>query len=92
MNLNFLRKIKILLFIIILIAFFVFFIIWQKYPFGVKEYKTVFLGMLAEEGPGSHTIWAPPHDVIPKDANFLYIHLEMKQCAFSLIVAQEDHL
>jgi len=38
---------------------------------GVKQYKTIHLGMDAVEKPSSKTIWAPPDDYIPKDTKFV---------------------
>lgn len=48
------------------------FFIWQKYPFGVKQYKTITLGMRAAEGAGTPTIWAPPDDVVMESSFYVY--------------------
>ncbi len=45
------------------------------YPFGVKEYYTISLGMLAAEIPGTKTVWASPYDIIPEDVSFLVYSL-----------------
>ena len=46
--------------------------IWQKYPFGVKQYKTIRLGMQAAEGAGAHTGWAAPHETVPNADFYVY--------------------
>lgn len=77
MRLFFSRKIKIIFVflaaIIIIVA--IGSIIWKKYPFGVKQYKTIFLGMRAVEGPGTPTIWAPPYRIVPEESNFFVYSL-----------------
>ncbi len=60
---NFLKYKKIFLVCLIIILLGVFL---QKYPFGVRQYKTISLGMQAVESAGTKTIWAPPDDVVPK--------------------------
>ncbi len=45
---------------------------WQKYPFGVKQYKTITLGMQAAEGAGTPTIWAPPYRTVPESLFYVY--------------------
>ncbi len=50
-------------------------IAWQKYPSGVSKYKTISLGMQAAEGPGSHTIWAPPYDEVWEESKFFVYSL-----------------
>ena len=46
--------------------------VWQKYPFGVKQYKTITLGMQAAEGAGTPTIWASPHRTVPESSFYVY--------------------
>lgn len=45
-------------------------ITWQKYPFGVKKYKTVSLGMPAAEKAGDSIGGAPPYDQVPEGSEF----------------------
>ena len=47
-------------------------VVWQKFPFGVKQYKTITLGMKAAEGAGNSTIWAPPYDQVPESRFYVY--------------------
>lgn len=47
-------------------------IVWQKYPFGVKQYKTIILGMQAAQGAGTPTIWAPPYRMVPESLFYVY--------------------
>jgi len=48
------------------------FIVWRKYPFGVKQYKTIVLGMRAAEGAGTPTVWAPPYRTVPESLFYVY--------------------
>lgn len=48
-------------------------VVWQKYPFGVKHYKTISLGMPAAEKVGDSTGWAPPYNRVPEESKF-YIY------------------
>lgn len=50
-------------------------VIWQKYPFGVKQYKTIILGMLAAEKAGDSTGWAPPYNRVPEESVFFVYSL-----------------
>ena len=43
--------------------------VYQKYPFGVRQYETIMLGMSAAQGAGTPTVWGPPHNIVP-EANF----------------------
>lgn len=45
---------------------------WLKYPFGVKQYKIIFLGMRAAQGAGDHTVWAPPYRTVPESLFYVY--------------------
>jgi len=45
-------------------------VVWQKYPFGVKQYKTIALGMEAAEKAGDSTGWAPPYNRVPEESAF----------------------
>jgi len=38
--------------------------IWQEYPFGVRQYKTISIGMQAAEKANDSTVWAPPYDKV----------------------------
>ncbi len=72
MHLPFLHKVKIFVILFAVIIAVVGIIVWQKYPFGVKQYKTITLGMQAAEGAGTHTGWAPPDDTVPKSLFYVY--------------------
>ena len=50
-------------------------IVWQKYPFGVKHYKTISLGMAAAEKAGDNTGWAPPYNQVPEESDFFVYSL-----------------
>ncbi len=50
-------------------------IVLQRYPFGVKKYKTITLGMPAAEKAGDHIIWAPPYDRVPEESKFFVYSL-----------------
>ena len=54
---------------IILVAGVVF---MQKYPFGVKKYKTIFVGMDAAEKAGDSIGWAPPDDTVMESKFYVY--------------------
>lgn len=47
-------------------------VMWQKYPFGVKQYKTITLGMQAAQGVGTPTVWAPPYRTVPESLFYVY--------------------
>lgn len=47
-------------------------VVWQKYPSGVKQYKTIRLGMQAAEGAGVYTGWAVPDDIVPESNFYVY--------------------
>lgn len=47
-------------------------VVAQKYPFGVKHYKTLNLGIQAAEGAGTLTSWAPPDDIVPESTFYVY--------------------
>jgi len=46
--------------------------IWQKYPLGVKQYKTITLGMQAAESAGTSIIWASPYRTVPESLFYVY--------------------
>jgi len=48
---------------------------WMKYPFGVKQYKTIKLGMDAAEKVGDSTGWAPPDDRVWETSKFFVYSL-----------------
>lgn len=56
------------------------FFIWQKYPFGVGQYKTITLGMRAAESAGTPTIWAPPDDVVMESSFYVYAMGDEPMC------------
>lgn len=68
-------RIKILLLIFVIVFFAISVVIWQKYPFGVAQYKTIALGMPAAEGAGTPTIWAPPYRTVPEESEFFVYSL-----------------
>lgn len=69
------RKIKISFVILAAVFAVVIAIAWQKYPFGVKQYKTIALGMPAAEKGGDSTIWAPPYNRVPEESDFFVYSL-----------------
>ena len=80
MNWLFKYKTKIL-FVVAIVAIVVVGIIGrQKYPFGVKQYKTISLGMQAAENAGTHTVWAPPDDVVPESPFYIYALGDKSMC------------
>ena len=46
--------------------------VWQHYPFGVTQYKTITLGMSAAEGAHTPTVWAPPYRTVPESDFYVY--------------------
>lgn len=64
------RKIKISFILLIVVFAVIVAIAWQKYPFGVRQYKTITLGMLAAEKAGDGTGWAPPYDQVFEESEF----------------------
>lgn len=70
MKQDYFNKINIItiLFVSALLIFGVF--VWQKYPFAVKEYKTITLGMQTAERVGDSTSWATPYDRVPEGVMF----------------------
>ncbi|MFA6375788.1 MAG: hypothetical protein WCX69_00095 [Candidatus Paceibacterota bacterium] len=58
--------------ILAVIVFLVGFFVWQKYPFGVKKYKTIEIGMAAAEKANDHIVWAPPYDTVPESDFYVY--------------------
>ena len=44
----------------------------QKYPFGVRQYKTIFIGMDAAEKAGDSIGWAPPDDTVMESKFYVY--------------------
>lgn len=67
-------RIKIL-FVFLVICVLIGIIFWQKYPFGVKRYKTISFGMAAAEKAGDSTGWAPPYDRVSKESDFFVYSL-----------------
>jgi len=64
------HKAKILFILLTTVFIVIVVVIWQKYPFGVKQYKTIKLGMEAAEKAGDSTGWAPPDDRVSEGSNF----------------------
>ncbi|MEK7649136.1 MAG: hypothetical protein AAB400_04480 [Patescibacteria group bacterium] len=62
------------LFVIALLIFAVL-LIWNKYPFSVKRYKTIELGLQSAEKVGDSTGWAPPYDKVPEESDFFVYSL-----------------
>ena len=58
-------------------------VVWQKYPFGVKQYKTITLGMQAAEGAGSQTVWAWPHRNVWESDFYVYALGDEPMCISS---------
>lgn len=71
----FLKKFRILFVFLIILFTTIGVFIWQRYPFGVRQYKTITLGMPAAEKAGDHIIWAPPYDRVPEESNFFVYSL-----------------
>lgn len=65
-------KRRVLFAIVIFVLTIIVVIGWQKYPFGVKQYETISLGMWAAEKVGDSTGWAPPDDVVPESNFYVY--------------------
>ena len=68
---NFNKK-KILFVILFMFLFVIVIIVLQKYPFGVKQYKTIKLGIEAAQSADTPTYWAPPDDVVPRSDFYVY--------------------
>jgi hypothetical protein len=66
---------KIHLFLLVTFLFVAIIIFWQKYPFGVRRYKTITIGMPAAEKAGDQTGWAPPYNQVFKESNFFIYSL-----------------
>ncbi|TAN33581.1 hypothetical protein EPN28_02100 [Patescibacteria group bacterium] len=54
--------------------------VWQKYPFGVKQYETIALGMKAAEGAGTHTVRHPPFDIVTPSYFYVYVINDLPMC------------
>ena len=67
-------------------------VFWQKYPLGVRQYKTIILGMPAAEKAGDSTGWAPPYNRVFEESEFLCIRSAMKPCVSATIAAWADIL
>lgn len=65
------NKIVILSFLILIVLTAIS-LIYFRFPYGVKRYKNIFLGMHAFENAGDSTGWAPPDDVVPKSDFYVY--------------------
>ncbi len=69
------RKVKISFVLLVAVFAVVIAIAWQKYPFGVRQYKTIALGMPAAEKAGDPTIWAPPYNRVSEESDFFVYSL-----------------
>lgn len=69
------NSIKILLIILAIVFIIVLIIILQKYPFSVKQYKTIKLGMQTAEKTGDSIGWAKPYENIPEGFDFFVYSL-----------------
>jgi len=79
-----LLKIKLLVLIFGIVFLTISFIVWQKYPFGVKQYKTISLGMEAAEKAGDLTGWTPLYHNVPEESAFFVYSLGDKtKCILS---------
>jgi len=47
-------------------------VVLRKYPFGVKEYKTIKIGMPAAEKANDYIGWAPPYDTVWESDFYVY--------------------
>lgn len=65
-------KRKILIIVCFCFLFAVVIIVLQKHPFGVKQYKTIKLGIQAAQTAGSLTYWAPPDNIVPNSNFYVY--------------------
>jgi len=72
MKSGFWSKAKIVLIVFAAIGTVAALFVWQKYPFGVRQYKTIVLGMQAAEGAGTPTVWAPPYRTVPASPFYVY--------------------
>ena len=70
-----LSKIKLLVLICGIIFLAISVAVWQKYPFGVKRYKTISLGMLSAEKAGDLIGWAPLYSKVPEESAFFVYSL-----------------
>lgn len=75
MRFYFSHKIKILLVCLGVILLGVSIFLWLKYPFGVRQFKTIKLGMDAAEKAGDSTGWAPPDDKVWEESEFFVYSL-----------------
>lgn len=55
-------------------------IFYQKYPFSVKQYKTIKLGMQAVQNAGTPTYWAKPDDKVPESDFYVYAIGDESMC------------
>lgn len=74
------RKVKISLILLVVVFAVVITIVWQKYPFGVKQYKTIALDMQAAESAGASTIWASPYRTVPESSFYVYALGDKHMC------------
>lgn len=69
------KKFRILFIFLIILFIAIGVFVRQRYPFGVRQYKTITLGMPAAEKAGDHIIWAPPYDKVPEESGFFVYSL-----------------
>ena len=77
---SFAKRIRNLFIFLVIIFIIICVIVWQKYSLGVKQYKTISLGMRAAEGAGTHTVWASPDDIVPKSDFYIYALGDKDMC------------
>ena len=74
------HRIKILLILLMAVFLSIGVVIWQKYPFGVIQYKTIALGRRAAQGPGTPTVWAPPYRTVPESLFYVFVIGDEHMC------------
>ena len=74
------HKRKVLFFVMISIILLMGIIALLNYPFGIKQYHTISLGMEAVERAGTHTVWAPPDDKVPDSDFYVYAFGDESMC------------
>lgn len=74
------QKIKILIGILVVVILVSVSILYNKYPFGVKQYKTIKLGMQAAQNAGTPTYWAKPDNEVPESDFYVYAIGDKDMC------------
>ncbi len=68
------------LFVVFTVIIFLSAVMWQKYLFGVKKYKTIYVGMQAAQKGGDSTYWAPPDNIVPESDFYVYALGDESMC------------